>query len=202
MNTARLVRNPAAIVCGLLIATQAAAIPILPAKAKTAKGEFVTAYVECVTNGTSTNGPFATAACAPALVENPSCGFGPKGRGRWSLTVKGTDVQAKATITGLDAGCEGETLDLRIGLRITTDDSPGGDVTAKDRDVFPVTFGSCTVTAGACKLSSSFETTLGAGPDGFKDGKVYGVEILNVDMWHVVGAVSIRTLASGLRIGS
>src|SRR5262245_60780303 len=163
MNPAHIVWNPIAILAGLLIATQAAATPLLPPKAKAAKGEFVTAYIQCLANSTSTNGPFATVACAPALVENPGCGFGPRGRGRWSMTVRGTDVQAKATITGLDAGCEGETLDLRIGLRITTDDAPSGDVTAKDRDLFPVTVGSCTVTAGTCKLTSSFETTLGVG---------------------------------------
>ena len=201
MSPRRVVRNPISALVGLLlIASQSAAAPLVPSKAKTMKGEFVTAYLECVTSNSSTNAPFTTAACAPPLTENPSCGYGAKGRGRWTLTVKGTDVQARATITGLDAGCEGETLDLRVGLRITTDDSASGDVTAKDRDVLPVTFGSCTVTGGVCKLTSTFETTLGS-PDALKTGHVFGVEILSVVLWRVAGAISLRTLASGLRVG-
>ena len=190
-----------ALALALLAASPAPAF-VLPKSAKTLKGEFVTAHVPCTINNVATNGPFSSAACgAPGplpLPDNPSCSFGPKGSGKWSLTVSRSDIKAKVRMTGLDPACEGHDLQLSLLLRITTDDSPIGDVTTVDRS--EIEFGSCIVAAGQCKISTSFETFFGS-PDVLKDDRVYSIEVLRVDLWDHMGAVSFRNFTNGLRVG-
>ena len=188
----------------LLTAGPASAFSV-PKSAKTLKGEFVNAHVECAqgSQNTATFGPFSSVACGgPGVLPYPEddfrCFFGPKGNGKWSLTVSRSDVKVKVRMTGLDPVCEGDNLQLSLMLRITTDDSPIGDVTTVDRK--EIEFGSCFVTGGRCDISTTFETFFGS-PDVLKDDRLYSIEVLRVDMWNHFGAVSLRNFTSGLRVG-
>lgn len=197
------------VIAALLLAAAlaAAAAPasafVLPKSARTLKGDLITAHVRCTVNNASTVGPFSSAACgAPGPLPLPEdgsrCVFGPKGTGKWSLSVSRSDIKAKVRMTGLDPVCEGDNLQLSLMLRITTDDSAIGDVTTVDRQ--EIEFGSCIVAGGRCDINTTWETFFGS-PDVLKDDKVYSIEVLRVDMWNHDGAVSFRNFTAGLRVG-
>ncbi|MBM4245444.1 MAG: hypothetical protein FJ148_16810 [Deltaproteobacteria bacterium] len=186
----------------LLTAAPASAFTV-PKSAKTLKGEFVTAHAPCTVHNVATIGPFSSVACGapgplPAPADGSRCFFGPKGNGKWSLTVSRSDIKVKVRMTGLDPVCEGDNLQLSLMLRITTDDSPIGDVTTVDRT--EIEFGSCFVAEGRCDISTTFETFFGS-PDILKDDRLYSIEVLRVDLWNHFGAVSLRNFTSGLRVG-
>lgn len=197
---------PAALVLAAALLTLAAPVSafVVPRSAKTLKGDFITAHVRCTVNNIATTGPFSSVACgAPGplpLAEDggTECFFGPKGTGKWSLAVSRSDIKAKVRMTGLDPACEGDNLQLSLMLRITTDDSPIGDVTTVDR--LEIEFGSCIVAGGRCDISTTWETFFGS-PDVLKDDKLYSIEVLRVDMWNHIGAVSYRNFTAGLRVG-
>lgn len=198
----RPLRGALALAALLALAAPAAAF-VVPKSAKTLKGELITAHVRCTVNNASTTGPFSSAACGapgplPLPEDDSRCVFGPKGTGKYSLTVSRSDIKAKVRMSGLDPVCEGDNLQLSLMLRITTDDAVIGDVTAVDRQ--EIEFGSCIVTDGRCDISTTWETFFGS-PDVLKDDKVYSIEVLRVDMWNHEGAVSFRNFTSGLRVG-
>src|SRR5262245_33351538 len=104
-----------------LIAVPATAVDV-PLKAKQVKGEFVTAYDPCILNAQNqtTNPPVVLAAC-PATRSDSVCGFGPKGSGKYSGQVSGSDIKVKAALKGL-AGCDGAALVMVQDAVVTTTD--------------------------------------------------------------------------------
>lgn len=169
----------------------------VPSKAKGLKGEMVKAFDQCTT-GTigpnSSNPPIVLPGCT-AVVSDPGCGFGSKGAGKFSTGVSKTDIKVGVGLSGLDSGCEGETLFATADARVTTTDSTSGASTLSDLQGFPV--GSCTVVGGKCSVKTTVETFLGVGTEVFKDGQVVSIEIYGVDMRRG----GLRTFTNGLRIG-
>ncbi|MCW5893115.1 MAG: hypothetical protein KIT14_21580 [bacterium] len=185
----------AAVGLGLLAAPLHAQSFNVPSKAKTLKGELVKAFDACTTPTDSTNPPVALPACSVSTPDTV-CNFGSKGSGKFSTAVSKTDVKVSATLGGLDAGCEGQTLTAGANARVTTTDCQSGDdCTVVDLVGFPV--GDCVVAKGKCKIKTTVEGAIGLGTNVFKDGEVVSIEILGVDVLRA----GMRTFSSGLRIG-
>lgn len=167
----------------------------VPSKAKTLKGELVKAFDACTAPTDSTNPPVALPACS-VVTTDPTCNFGSKGSGKFSAAVSKTDVKISASLAGLDAGCEAETLTAGANARVTTTDClSGGDCTVVDLIGFPV--GSCVVAGGKCKIKTTVEGAIGLGTNVFKEGEVVSIEILGVDVLRA----GTRTFSTGLKIG-
>jgi hypothetical protein len=135
-----------------------------PKRAKQFKSAVVTAYQPCTTpNDTAlfdANGGLP--ACNPPVRVDPSCGFGPNGRGKIDLKMTSspgwvatgyTYILTGLDLKGLEPACEGETLELTLRVRVTTDDSGaaqscglGGSCTIQDIDVGET----CLVVDGRC----------------------------------------------------
>jgi hypothetical protein len=180
----------------MLVGASAFAVD-LPSKAKQLKGAFVTAYDACSAPTTFMNQPFALTACTPVRT-NPLCGFGPSGTGKYSAKVNGSDVAVNASWTGLDIGCEGTTLYLVTDLRVTTSDCAGGDCTMID--LSPFNLGQCTVSLGRCTIKSTLESFIGYGPEVFKAGQTYSVEMGNICAYSLIG--SANAFCSGVKIAA
>lgn len=128
-----------------------------PQKAAKLKGDLVTAYEECVSPNLqpSEGYPVRPAmACAPPVRSDPQCGFGPKGAGKFAFALIDRGLRVTVTLAGLDAGCEGQRLRLRVTARATTQACAGGvDCTIRDDDssgLFPAR--PCLVVQGKCKM--------------------------------------------------
>jgi hypothetical protein len=153
-----------------ILAASAAAQVATPLKAKGIKGEFVTAYQPCETPSMTAESPLAYPAC-PLVRNDPICGFGPTGKGKYALKVSGSDLKISASLSGLE-GC-GPSLILVADLRITLTDCTGPDCTIVPLEDFPL--GPCTVSDGKCKIATTFEDFLLV-EDIFSDGETYNIE--------------------------
>lgn len=169
----------AAVAVGVLAGT-ARATHNEPLKASFFKSSVVTAYDTCTNPDTSTDAPgLVLLACTPVR-SDPTCGFGPKGSGKMSaksLHSCGTDAICgnsddtadfgiKASLAGLDAGCEGETLTLTASTNPTTDDCGGNHspCTVMADLVADFAIGSCVVGPTGCgakaKCTCLIDTTV------------------------------------------
>jgi len=168
-----------AVLVGLIFATPSLAAHIEPAKASKASFELVNAYAPCFAPNTVTQtGGFP--ACAPAVPDGGSgCAFGATGQGKLTLAKTGNatsgtqDLKVSVAAKGLNAACEGLTLEVRLSFRLTTDDCPAGSCTAPDLQDYGVFGGSCTVVGGQCKIKTTLIPGLIA-----TNGKNAGIEIL------------------------
>lgn len=174
-----------------LLATSASA-QLVPSKAKGIKGEFVTAYQQCTSPSTTTNGT-AIPACT-AVISNNACYFGSKGAGKFGATVSKTDVKVGASLGGLAGTCEGVTLTAVTKARATSNNCVApGICTTIDLPGFPT--GTCVVALGKCSIKTTVEGFTGL--DVFPDGTVSNVEIQGVEIWQG----STPTFAMGIKIG-
>ena len=167
-----------------------------PFKAKGVKGEFVTAYAPCVAPSLTTNPPLALPAC-PLVRRNPTCGFGPKGKGKYSVKLFGTDLKVGASLSGV-AGCipnPPQDLRLVMSYRFTTTDCTGGDCSS---GISELPIGTCTLVDGKCVIKTTVETAFGA-TDLFKDGNTYNLELGEVCV--VEGATGQTAFCGGIVIG-
>lgn len=177
-----------------LSATLASAI-VPPAKAKSIKGELVTAYDPCFINPQSetTNPPVVLAAC-PATEQDSTCQFGSKGAGKYGAGVSKTDVKLSASLGGL-VGCDGSTLTAVSDAVVTTTDCTVSGTCTAIIDDFPV--GSCVVALGKCSIKTTVETFLNLGTQVFKDGQTVTLELGAT----CVKRGAITSFCGGIRIG-
>jgi hypothetical protein len=142
-------------VAGIMLpASLADAVPI---NQKIFKVDVTSAWEQCVNPGlgeaTSTNSGFL-ACLSPNLVD-PLCKFSPRGKGKVRLVAGRDNVRVFGVLSGVEAGCEAQTLNLIMSARITTDDCPPGvsppqPCTLVELVDFPL--GSCTIQNGVCSI--------------------------------------------------
>lgn len=168
-----------ALAAGLALASSAFATHNEPSKAKSIKGEFVTAYDACTAPNTITT--FGLAACDPPTRSSP-CSFGSKGSGKWKLSVAGnagppdtSDLKIAASFSGLEA-CEGLSIALAAEVRVTADDCSGSACTSNFPPSMPLG-ASCTVVGGKCIAKGAITSIL---PGLFSGGKTTGITILGI----------------------
>jgi hypothetical protein len=149
-----------------------------PAKASKAQFALVNSFVQCNSPNTTVQ-TSGGSACTPALPIDSSCALSATGSGKLALTVTGSPakgnqvIKVAASAKGLTPFCEGNQLCLVLSWRATNDDCPEGSCTASDLDDFEPFGACCTVTGGACKIS----TTLNAATLSLADGKSTGLEL-------------------------
>jgi hypothetical protein len=144
-----------------------------PAKAPLLKTNLVQAYPQCTSPNVATSG--GRPACLSTEEVDPSCLFGSKGFGLLTATIAKTSIKVKASLRGLDPGCEGKTLMPAFMVRTTTDDCSSDHCTVAD---YEIAGGSCTVNKGKCAVTTTIPSgyTAGAGSEmtvltcGMKDG--------------------------------
>jgi hypothetical protein len=129
-----------------------------PVKAKTLRADLVQGYPQCTSPNAQTSA--GRPACLESEELDPSCLFGDRGAGMLAATISKSNIKLRASVKGLDPGCEGKTLIAALTVRATTDDCPMEHCTVVDYDV---TGGSCTVRKGKCTLSASVPTGYPAG---------------------------------------
>jgi hypothetical protein len=149
-----------------------------PAKASLMKGALVTAYEPC--NGADAATSKSVPACTSVVRSNPDCGFASRGRGTVSARHKAGDVAFRATLRGLDDGCDNHTLQLRVTVRATVEDC--GDASCTLVQVPKVPVASCVVdpAGNSCSINSTLNAIL---PNAIGSGTRLGVEILDVDVF-------------------
>jgi hypothetical protein len=129
-----------------------------PAKAKILTSSLVQGFVECKTPNTTT--PSGRPACDSAIEADNVCLFGHHGTGLLQAAVKGTGIKVKATLKGIEAGCDGKLLAVALRVRTTVECPSNERCTAVDEDlVGQVT---CTVSNGKCTIKDTIQTGLAA----------------------------------------
>ena len=147
-----------------------------PLKGVLYKAFVMTAYGACTSPNTMTAAPGLVLPACLAVRQDTTCGYGAKGSGK--VTIKGVpgDVQVKATLAGLNDGCEGETLTLTVTVNSTNDDcgmAPDG-CTIAGALTTNLGIASCVVTQGKCIIKSTANTFA---PGTMEGGKHDGWEI-------------------------
>jgi hypothetical protein len=153
-----------------------------PAAAKKINASLVQNYAACVAPDTTTGG--GTPACAGTTPVDTLCTFPGTGNGKVTLSIGGTAIKAKAKLQGLAPTCEGQTLSVQLGVRVTTDDCPGDHCTVADQ---ALTAGSCTVSGGKCAINGEVSS-------GYPAGENSGIQIVTCS----VGRTGVNSFACGL----
>jgi hypothetical protein len=187
-----------------LVVAVALAVPVetpafdSPVKAKSMKGEFVTAHAPCAAPTTVMSPSIlAVPACAPVPAD-PYCRFGPGGSGKFGLTVTGTDIRTKVSMVGLSCPVF-IVLHLVATLRVTTGDCATGECTSVTLPDFAL--GYCAVDAtGKCRTASTVETYVGQGSGLFPEGPITSVEIETVSLVDNDNG-AVHAFTAGLRLG-
>ena len=156
----------------------------------------VTAYAECTAPNTVVSDAFPATgapACGPPVRSDPTCGFGPDGRGEITVAVTGRGVRVGVRLTGLDAGCEGALLSLAKGARATTGACAGGTnctvVDGESASLLPAR--PCTVSEGRCRMGG--ELPVGDLPDAALELAVHDFAVERMPG-------NVRTFAAGFRL--
>lgn len=130
-----------------------------PAKANRLLAKLVTAYSPCTAPNDMWVG--LVPACHPTVRSDAGCGYDPANSnafGQMKLVVTGSgDVKISARMKGLAAGCEGESLQAVIDVRVSSDDCASADplgCTIVDFPNFPLS-AACIVTGGECTIHST-----------------------------------------------
>jgi hypothetical protein len=162
-----------------------------PARAVKFQAQFIRAYEPCdPANVNDTTFSLLLPACHPAVpVDDVCAGFDPtKGNSSVKAQVQGADIKLSLKMSGLDAGCEGQTLCFISNLRIATDNcqsrDPGG-CTIIDLVDFPITTRSCCVVSGGkCRINTSINQEI---PGGLTGGQDISIEIIGCGMRRTTG---------------
>ena len=167
---------------------------VTPLKAKAMKGELVTAYEPCTAPNTFNPSSIFTLACTPPVRSNPTCGFGPNGKGKYSIKLFGSDLKVTASLTGL-AGClpNGSFHDLALAanFRITTT-ACAADCTTANAAVF---VGGCELVDGKCTIKSTLETTHLA--NALLDGETYNIELGDICVHETING---KAFCNGIKV--
>jgi len=138
------------------VASLASAVVNTPGKANKFQSTLVGSYVIC----TAPTGNSTKTLPLPACDATPSdpCSFDPTlgGKGSVKATVSGATIKLSAKVKGLNAACEGKTLNAVSTARVTSNDCttpPCTVVEAATKD-FPTGCACGPVASGACSCSS------------------------------------------------
>jgi len=170
-----------------------------PLKAKTTKGEFVTAYNDCNSpTNDSTNSPLVLPGCGPAALSNSACTFGSKGSGKYAAAVSKTDIKVSGVLAGLICP-DGTVLDFLADAKVTTTDCQiNPDCTLLYLSDFPT--GSGTVNLGKASVKTTTETAIGLGTQVFKEGEVIEIDLGSIDVLANTPTPG-KAFASGIKVG-
>lgn len=166
-----------------------------PIRARRMLMHVTTAYDVCTvpdTTSDSTGGP----ACLAPVQGDPICKFDVRGRGKVKLAARPDDVRFIASLKGIDGACEGETLQVRMSFRITSDDC--GNQACTLADVVNTPIATCKVSAGKCAASGLVNPAISGliGPD-----KETFVQVLGCDFKRTTGvSIPNTTFACGLMV--
>jgi hypothetical protein len=138
-----------------------------PLKANKFQATLVTAYQPCAAPNDTTTGSLPLPACHPAVPDDDVCKIASDGGGKIKAKPDPAgDIAYKVQLKGI-GGCEGDTLRAVVSARIATNGCTSADpngCTIVDLTDFPISSaGSCVIAGGACKISSTVNTELGAG---------------------------------------
>jgi hypothetical protein len=183
----------AAVALGLSLVGTDAVAELIRAKRKIVA--ITTAYEPCTAPDT-TNDSTARPACTAPLAADPVCRLGVNGRGKVVLRGIPDDVKFLARMDAIDPACNGETLQVRMSFRVTSNDCSGQTCTMTD--FVDQIMGTCEVSAGTCRL----ETTLnGAVPDLITPTNQTHIELQGCDLKRITGpSLPTRTFACGIMI--
>jgi hypothetical protein len=132
------------------------------------------AYEPCTAPDTTTD-DYNFAACSAPVRSDPTCGFGPSGKGRFILRTSTHNIKVGFKLSGLDAGCEGSGMAVVIRWRLTSDACAGTSCTVFEG--FETSWYGCTVTGGKCVLPAS-----GTPFTFLPEGALTGAEVKNVEI--------------------
>ena len=168
-------RMTGAVVAVVMLSGAVAASHNEPARAKTFKGSFVTAYEPCTDPDTTTADGLP--ACT-AVRSNPDCGFGPRGSGTFNAVARADVVGVAITLYGLETGCENHTLQALVDLSFTGDACVNGEPCTTATGPRTLTAG-CQVIAGKCRMKADvFLVPLGLAGAGVT---VLDLRIMDID---------------------
>jgi len=156
-----------------------------PKAAKKISATLVQNYAECTAPDTTTIGSGAPA-CLETDPVDTICTFPGDGSGKISLSISGTSVKVKGKLSGLAPTCTGQTLSVKLGVRVTTDDCTGGHCTVQDETLAA---GACTVADGKCSISGEVTT-------GYPDGAGSALQVVTCS----VGRAGFDSFACGLLV--
>lgn len=148
------VRSLILLALGLVLPNAAPAQTNPPFRTGALRLWLVTAYEPCTSPNAIHNG--AMTACTPPTRIDTVCGFGPQGKGTFSIIKRHNatpNMGATVRLTGLDAGCEGLQLCASTTTR-TTDpamDNCSGPLGCTLEDA-TYEANCCTVSAGTCVM--------------------------------------------------
>lgn len=189
----QLLVGAAVLTAGLsLVATETWAQPI---RARRMVVSVATAYEPC-TAPDATADSTGVSACTAPLSADPVCRLGVRGRGKVQLRGIADDVKVLARLDGIDPACDGETLEFRMSFRVTSNDCSGQTCTLVD--FVDQLVGSCDVSAGVCRLSTTLN---GAVPDMVIPTQQTHIDFLGCDFKRTTGpSLPNRTFSCALMI--
>jgi hypothetical protein len=142
-----------------------------PKRSRHYMATFVPAFAPCTSPNDSTTGAIMLPACSPAVLADPGCTFGPKGRGTGMGLVlppvegEPQDVSIRGRLVGLNEDCEGETMCVTVSAVVSTVGCQSGDAdgcTMQTLTDFPLGTGCGVVKNGKVKLRTTVNTAFGA----------------------------------------
>jgi len=155
-----------------------------PGKANKFQSTLVTAYQSCTTLAGSNSTVTLPLPACDAVRSDAACGFldstdtadsvAEKGSGKVKATVSGATIKISAQLKGLNAGCEGKTLNMVSTARVTSEDCTTPPCTVADAATkdFPTGCACGPVAGGACSCSSV------VGPGVLAGGKDTNIQLL------------------------
>ena len=154
-----------------------------------------TAYEPCTAPDTTTDST-STPACSAPLAADPVCRLGITGRGKVVLRAIPDDVKFLARIDAIDPACNGETLQVRMSFRVTSNDCSGQTCTLVD--FADQLIGTCEVSSGMCKLQTTLNAAL---PNLVIPTNETHIELLGCDFKRTTGpSLPSRTFSCGIMI--
>lgn len=180
-----------------LLATGAHAVAIVQ---KILKVDVVSAYNSCTPPGdSSTNSGFVS--CLNPTLTDPICKFGPRGKGKVRLVAQHDNVNVYGVVSGVEAGCEAQTVQLMVSARITTDDCPPGASPPNSCtlvDFVDLALGSCQIKNGTCSVITTLNSAV---PALVGMEKRTGIELNGCGWKRTTGsALPTRTFSCGIRV--
>lgn len=162
-----------------------------PARATQFQAQFVRAFEPCdPASVNDTTFSLLLPACHPAVpVDDVCAGFDPtKGNSSVKAQVQGADIKLSLKMSGLDPGCEGQSLCFVSTLRIATDNCQSRDpagCTIVDLVDFPITTRSCCVVGGGkCRVNTTVNQEI---PGGLTGGQDISIEVVGCGMRRTTG---------------
>ena len=189
----RLALGALVLATGLALAGSSAIAEIIRAKRMIVA--VTTAYEPC-TAPTDTADSTGIQACPSPVPADAVCRLGTRGRGKVVLRAVPDDVKVLARMDAIDPACDGETLEVRMSFRVTSNDCAGQTCTLVD--FVDQVMGTCDVSVGICRLDTTIK---GAVPNLFVPTNQTHIDLLGCDFKRITGpSLPTRTFSCGLMV--